>query len=44
MNTEPNLENLEDFELELLGGAVHQKYRQLGLEVDELPWGTLDPS
>ena len=44
MNTDPNLENLEYFELELMGGAVHQKYRQLRPEVDELPWGTLDPT
>jgi len=35
---------LEVFELELLGGSTERRYRQLRPEVDEMPWGTLDPS
>ena len=34
---------LELFELELLGGSVEKKYRQMRPEVEEMPWGTLNP-
>jgi hypothetical protein len=35
---------LELFELSMLGGAVERRYRRLRPEVENLPWGTLDPS
>jgi len=34
----------ELFELELLGGAVEQAYREQRPEVLTMPWGTIDPS
>ena len=34
----------ELFELELWGGLPLERYRALRPEIDELPWGTLDPS
>jgi hypothetical protein len=36
--------HLELFELELLGGATERRYRQMRPEVEEMPWGTFDPS
>lgn len=33
----------ELFELELLGGGWERRYRKLRPEVEEMPWGTLDP-
>jgi hypothetical protein len=33
----------EVFELEMLGGGWERRYRKLRPEVDEMPWGTLDP-
>jgi len=35
---------LELFELEMLGGIATERYRKLRPEVEDLPWGTLDPS
>ncbi len=34
---------LELFELEMLGGKTEARYRKRRPEVDELPWGSLDP-
>ncbi|MEQ1568991.1 MAG: hypothetical protein ABMA64_25355 [Myxococcota bacterium] len=34
----------ELFELELVGGAVERRYRQMRPEVEEMPWGTLLPT
>lgn len=34
---------LELFELEMLGGPTERRYRRARPEVEELPWGTLDP-
>ena len=36
--------DLELFELSLLGGAAERRYRRLRSEVEDLPWGTLDPA
>jgi len=36
--------DLELFELSLLGGAAERRYRRLRPEVEDLPWGTLDPA
>lgn len=36
-------EPTELFELELLGGPAERRYRRARPEVEELPWGTLDP-
>jgi hypothetical protein len=33
----------EVFELELLGGPWERRYRKLRPEVEQMPWGTLDP-
>ena len=33
----------ELFELEMLGGGWERRYRKLRPEVEEMPWGTLDP-
>jgi len=35
---------LEVFELELLGGSIEQRYREMRPEVEDMPWGTLDTS
>jgi hypothetical protein len=35
---------LELFELELLGGVTEQRYREMRPEVEDMPWGTLDPT
>lgn len=34
----------ELFELELLGGPVERRYRTARPEIEQMPWGTLDPS
>lgn len=34
----------ELFELYMLGGPTERRYRKMRPEVDDLPWGTLDPS
>lgn len=34
---------IELFELELVGGDVERRYRKMRPEVEEMPWGTLDP-
>ena len=34
----------ELFELELIGGPTERRYRSARPEVEEMPWGTLDPS
>lgn len=36
--------SLEVFELELVGGATERRYRSARPEVDEMPWGSVDPS
>jgi hypothetical protein len=33
----------ELFELEMLGGSWEKRYRKLRPEVEDMPWGTLDP-
>lgn len=35
---------LEAFELSLYGGAVERRYRRLRPEIEDLPWGTLNPA
>ena len=34
----------ELFELELFGEGIERRYRKLRPEVEQMPWGTLDPS
>ncbi len=34
----------ERFELELLGGSIEKRYRQMRPEVEAMPWDSLDPS
>ncbi len=34
----------ELFELELFGGNIEKRYRHMRPEVEQMPWGTLDPS
>src|SRR5947208_10746410 len=36
--------DLELYELSLLGGAAERRYRRLRPEIEDLPWGTLDPA
>jgi hypothetical protein len=35
---------LEVFELEMLGGAMEKRYRTMRPEIEDMPWGTIDPS
>jgi hypothetical protein len=35
---------LEVFELELWGGTLERRYRQMRPEVEQMPWGTIDAS
>lgn len=37
------MEELDVFELELVGGRVESTYRTMRPEVEAMPWGTLDP-
>jgi hypothetical protein len=34
----------ELFELEILGGNIEKRYRTMRPEVEQMPWGTLDPA
>ncbi len=34
----------EVFELEMFGGAFERRYRRMRPEVEQMPWGTLDPT
>jgi len=37
-------QELELFELEMLGGIATERYRKLRPEIEDLPWGTIDTS
>lgn len=39
-----DVESLDLFELELLGGGVERRYRRMRPEVEALPWASFDPS
>jgi len=37
------VQNEEVFELELIGGGMERRFRKMRPDVEQLPWGTLDP-